>query len=105
MRSASRSFVARIRGYGRPHLRRSDCVARSRLARAALRHTFDTPSPPYDLAYERMTDNSYHDLSPAFSPRTAADVDFLRGIDGTTGFRLFWIDVVKPLLAAIGARE
>lgn len=44
-------------------------------------------------------------LSRAFSTRDAADVDFLRSIDGTTGFRLFWIDVVRPLLVYIGARH
>lgn len=44
-------------------------------------------------------------LSPAFSPRSDEEIAFLRTVDGTTGFRLFWADVVKPLLCEIGARR
>ncbi len=43
-------------------------------------------------------------LSPAFSQRTDEEKEFLFNIDGTTGFGLFWIDVVKPLLHEMEAR-
>lgn len=42
-------------------------------------------------------------LSPAFSPRSSEELDFLSRIDGSTGFSLFWIDIVRPLLQAAGA--
>jgi len=44
-------------------------------------------------------------LSTAFSPRTDAELDFLKGIDQKTGFSLFWIDIVRPLLCHIQARH
>lgn len=44
-------------------------------------------------------------LSPAFSRRSDDEIAFLRTVDGTTGFRLFWTDVVKPLLCEIAARR
>lgn len=43
-------------------------------------------------------------LSPAFSLRNAEELDFLRMIDGTTGFSLFYIDIVKPLLLELEAK-
>jgi hypothetical protein len=43
-------------------------------------------------------------LSPAFRKRTDEENEFLFSIDGTTGFALFWIDVVRPLLHEIKAR-
>jgi hypothetical protein len=50
-----------------------------------------------------MTNKIY--LSPAFRKRPEADLQFLRGIDGTTGFSLFWIDIVRPLLVEIKTRS
>lgn len=44
-------------------------------------------------------------LSPAFSKRTDDEREFLAKISGTTGFSLFWIDVVKPLLCEIKAHR
>ena len=44
-------------------------------------------------------------LSPAFSKRTPEDLEFLRKIDGKTGFSLFWIDIVRPLLCEIKAKN
>lgn len=43
-------------------------------------------------------------LSSAFSERTDEEKEFLFNIDGTTGFSLFWIDVVRPLLHETKAR-
>lgn len=44
-------------------------------------------------------------LSPAFTTRNENDLQFLAGIDGATGFGLFWIDVIRPLLEASSARR
>ena len=44
-------------------------------------------------------------LSPAFSKRTPEDLEFLHKIDGRTGFSLFWIDIVRPLLCKMGAKN
>lgn len=44
-------------------------------------------------------------LSPTFSRRSQEELEFLRKIDGTTGFSLFWIDIIKPLLCALKARH
>ncbi len=43
-------------------------------------------------------------LSPAFSPRSQEDLEFLRGINWETGFSLFWIDIVRPVLEVKGAK-
>lgn len=51
-----------------------------------------------------MTDAPIY-LSPAFSPRPAEDLTFLRWIDGRTGFGLFWIDIVRPLLQTVKAKS
>jgi hypothetical protein len=44
-------------------------------------------------------------LSSAFSPRTDEELDMLKKIDGTSGFFLFWNDIVQPLLRHIQARH
>lgn len=44
-------------------------------------------------------------LSPAFHPRSDEELDFLSRIDNTSGFSLSWIDIVKPLLEYIQARN
>lgn len=44
-------------------------------------------------------------LSPAFSKQSETEKAFLGEIDGTTGFSLFWLDLVKPLLERAGARN
>ena len=43
-------------------------------------------------------------LSTAFSKRTEEELELLRKIDGTTGFSLFWIGIVRPLLCRIKAK-
>lgn len=43
-------------------------------------------------------------LSSAFTKRTDEELEFLGAIDGATGFSLFWIDVVKPLLCELKAK-
>ena len=44
-------------------------------------------------------------LSPAFSPRDPGELEFLRSVNPKTGFSLFWIDIVRPLLEHCGARQ
>jgi hypothetical protein len=44
-------------------------------------------------------------LSSAFQPRSAEELDFLKTIDAVSGFSLFWLDVVQPLLRHLGARH
>lgn len=44
-------------------------------------------------------------LSPAFTKRTDGELEFLRTVDGTTGFSLFWTDIVKPLLCELKAKH
>ncbi|MGV8081447.1 MAG: hypothetical protein AB2L22_15490 [Syntrophales bacterium] len=44
-------------------------------------------------------------LSPAFSKQSEAEKAFLGEIGGATGFSLFWLDLVKPLLERTGARN
>jgi len=44
-------------------------------------------------------------LSPAFSNRTDEELRFLSTINGATGFSLFWIDIVKPLLCELNAKH
>lgn len=44
-------------------------------------------------------------LSLAFSERTDEELEFLHKVNGTTGFSLFWIDVVKPLLCELKAKH
>ncbi len=44
-------------------------------------------------------------LSPAFSPRDPGELEFLRSVNPKTGFSLFWIDIVRPLLEHCGARH
>lgn len=44
-------------------------------------------------------------LSPAFSTRRSEDLALLKQFNGATGFSLFWIDIVRPLLKATGARH
>ena len=44
-------------------------------------------------------------LSPAFSRHAGKELDFLYSLDGATGFSLFWIDVVKPFLCAMKAKQ
>lgn len=44
-------------------------------------------------------------LSPAFSNRTDEELRFLSTINGATGFSLFWIDIVKPLLCKLNAKH
>jgi len=42
-------------------------------------------------------------LSPAFTKHTHDELEFLRLLDGTVGFSLFWVDITRPLLRAIEA--
>ena len=44
-------------------------------------------------------------LSPAFSPRTQTELEFLEQVNAATGFGLFWPDVVRPLLAATKSKQ
>ena len=44
-------------------------------------------------------------LSPAFAKRTREEIGFVRSVDGATGFSLFWIDIVKPLLCKVKAER
>ena len=44
-------------------------------------------------------------LSHAFSKRTVEELEFLRKVNGTTGFGLFWSDVVRPLLCELKGRN
>ncbi len=44
-------------------------------------------------------------LSPAFSPRNASELEFLRSVNPKTGFSLFWIDIIRPLLEYCAARS
>ncbi|MBI4021880.1 MAG: hypothetical protein HY372_00830 [Candidatus Andersenbacteria bacterium] len=44
-------------------------------------------------------------LSPVFAGRSAADRDFLRQIDGRSGFSLFWLDISAPMLDALGIKH
>ncbi len=44
-------------------------------------------------------------LSPAFRRRTDEELKFLGYLDGRTGFSLFWIDVIRPLLCHVRARD
>jgi len=44
-------------------------------------------------------------LSPAFNKRTDGELEFLRTVDGTSGFSLFWIDIVKPLLCELKVKH
>jgi hypothetical protein len=42
-------------------------------------------------------------LSPAFSQRSDEDLEILKQVDENSGFFIFWIDIVKPLLQHIQA--
>lgn len=44
-------------------------------------------------------------LSPAFHSRSEEEIIFLKEIDRNTGFSLFWIDIVQPLLRHVQARH
>lgn len=37
-------------------------------------------------------------LSPAFQSRSQEEIDFLKSIHAVSGFSLFWMDIIKPLL-------
>jgi Methyltransferase domain len=44
-------------------------------------------------------------LSLAFSQRSPEEIKFLNGLDGRSAFPLFWLDVVRPLLQTIAAKQ
>lgn len=46
-----------------------------------------------------------HYLSSAFQRRTEEEIDFLKSISAVSGFSLFWIDIVRPLLCHVDARH
>ncbi|HOI72919.1 MAG TPA: class I SAM-dependent methyltransferase [Syntrophales bacterium] len=48
---------------------------------------------------------THHYLSSAFQRRTEEEIDFLKSINTVSGFLLFWIDIVRPLLCHIDARH
>ena len=47
-------------------------------------------------------DSTY--LSPAFKQRDDQDIELLHALDGRSGFSLFWLDIVRPLLYEIKAK-
>ncbi|MBN1551436.1 hypothetical protein JW979_08205 [bacterium] len=44
-------------------------------------------------------------LSPAFHSRSEEEILFLKKIDKNSGFSIFWIDIVQPLLRHVQARH
>ncbi len=44
-------------------------------------------------------------LSPAFSKRSDEDLHLLKNLDGRSGFCLFWLDIVSPLLCQIQGKN
>jgi hypothetical protein len=43
-------------------------------------------------------------LSPAFTRRSGEDLQLLQNLDGRSGFCLFWLDIVRPLLCQIKSK-